>query len=287
MCDQDDFEQFRSEPRPISRREFGRMSLAAGFIAALPPLAYAGHTTGSAVDITTPDGKADAFWVHPKTGKHPAVLIWPDIFGLRPAFQAMATRLAEAGYAVLVVNPFYRQQRAPTAPENPSFDDPVVRQKLMALKGSLTPATAKTDAEAFIAFIDAQAATDLQRGVGSAGYCMGGPLVFQTAAAVPERVAAGATFHAGGLVTDKADSPHLLIPSMKAAMLIAIAENDDAKEPTVKDTLRSAFGAAERAAEIEVYTGTKHGWCPTDSRVYDHAQAEKAWARMGVFFSAL
>ena len=284
MCEHDDFSEFAGPARQLTRREFGRMTLTAGLLASLPRAAFAGHTKGRDVEIKTADGVADAHFVHPNKGRHAAVLIWPDIFGLRPAFKEMATRMAEAGYAVLVVNPFYRQQRAPTAPVNPSFDDPAVRKSLMALKDSLNEATAQVDASAFVGFLDAQKAVDGERKIGTAGYCMGGPLVLRTAAAVPERIGAAASFHGGGLATDKPDSPHLLIPSMKAGFLIAVAENDDAKEPTVKDTLRDAFAAAKLPAEIKVYTGTKHGWCPTDSRVYDHAQAEKAWAQMAALF---
>ncbi|MES2883361.1 MAG: dienelactone hydrolase family protein [Pseudomonadota bacterium] len=284
MCEHDDFSEFAGPARSITRRQFGRMTLTAGLLATLPRQAFAGHTKGREVEIKTPAGVADAYFVHPAKGKHPGVLIWPDIFGLRPAFKEMATRLAEAGYAVLVVNPFYRTKPAPTAPEKPSFDDPATREALMALRSSLTPETAQVDASAFVAWLDAQKAVDTKRQIGTAGYCMGGPLVMRTAAAVPSRIGAAASFHGGGLATDKPDSPHLLIPAMKASFLIAIAENDDAKEPLAKDTLRDAFAAAKRPAEIKVYAGTKHGWCPTDSRVYDHAQAEKAWAQMAALF---
>ncbi|MES2684166.1 MAG: dienelactone hydrolase family protein [Pseudomonadota bacterium] len=284
MCEHDDFSEFAGPARQLTRREFGRMTLTAGLLASLPRAAFAGHTKGREVEIKTADGMADAYFVHPNKGRHPGVLIWPDIFGLRPAFKEMATRLAEAGYAVLVVNPFYRQQRAPTAPANPSFDDPAVRKSLMALKDSLNEATAQVDASAFVGFLDAQKAVDGERKIGTAGYCMGGPLVFRTAAHQAGRVGAAASFHAGGLVTDKSDSPHRLIPYMKAQHLIAIAENDDAKEPQTKETLRAAFATAKLPAEIEVYAGTKHGWCPTDGKVYDHDQAEKAWGRMVALF---
>lgn len=285
MCDQDDLGGFANAPREFSRREFGRMTLTAGLAAAaLPTLALADHTTGRDVEIKTPDGTVDAYFVHPIKGKHPAVLIWPDIFGLRPAFKEMATRLAETGYAVLVVNPFYRKQRAPTAPPKADFNDPATREALMALRNSLTPETAATDARALITVLDQMSAVDTRRKIGTAGYCMGGPLVFRTAAAVPERIGAVASFHGGGLATDKPESPHLLIPKTKAQYLIAIAANDDAKEPKAKDTLREAFAAAQRPAEVEVYAGTKHGWCPTDSPVYDHDQAEKAWGRMTALF---
>ena len=284
MCEHDDFNEFAGPARSLTRREFGRMAVTAGLLATLPKQAFAGHTRGRDVEIQTAAGVADAYFVAPAKGKHPGVLIWPDIFGLRPAFKEMATRLAEAGYAVLVVNPFYRTQRAPTAPEKPNFEDPATRESLMALRSSLTIETAQVDANAFVAYLDAQKAVDTQRQIGTAGYCMGGPLVMRTAAALPERIGAAASFHGGGLATDKPDSPHYLIQVMTAQFLIAIAENDDVKEPKVKDTLREAFATVKLPAEIEVYAGTKHGWCPTDSRVYDHDQAEKAWGRMLALF---
>jgi carboxymethylenebutenolidase len=285
MCEQDDFAEFARQPGKLSRRQFGVMAVGAGLAAALPRLANAAETKGADVDIKTPDGTADAYFVHPAQGKHPAVLIWPDIFGLRPAFKDMATRLAGSGYSVLVINPFYRTKRAPTAPEHPDFNDPATRQMLMGLAGSLSPDTALTDAKAFISYLDAQPFVDKTRKMGTTGYCMGGPFVMRAAATFPERIGAGATFHGGGLVTDKPDSPHLLIPKMKAHFLIAIAENDDAKQPDAKDVLRAAFAKANLPAEIEVYVGTQHGWCPTDTQVYNHDQAEKAWSRMLALFA--
>jgi carboxymethylenebutenolidase len=286
MCELDDFDEFARRADELTRRQFGVMALGAGFLAALPKLANAATTAGADVEIKTPDGTADAYFVHPAKGAFPGVLIWPDIFGLRPAFKDMATRLAESGYSVLVINPFYRTKKAPTAPEHPDFNDPATRQALMGLAGSLTPDTAVTDAKAFIAFLDAQPSVDKKRKLGTTGYCMGGPFVLRAAAAMPARIGAGATFHGGGLVTDKPDSPHLLIPQMKAHFLIAIAENDDQREPQSKDVLRGSFAKAHLPAEIEVYTGTQHGWCPPDSHVYNHDQAEKAWSRLLVLFSS-
>lgn len=286
MCAEDDFEEFAALAPDVTRRGFTAMALGAGVLASFPGLGAGVDTAGADVDIKTADGTADAYFVHPATGKHPGVLIWPDIFGLRPAFKALATRLATSGYAVLVVNPFYRTQRAPTAPEHPDFSDPPTRAALMALAGSLTPQTVAADAGAFIAFLDRQPSVDTRRKVGTTGYCMGGPLVFRTAAAAPARVGAAATFHGGGLVTDQPDSPHRLIPSMKSRFLIAIAENDDQREPDTKAILRKAFGDNQRPAEIEVYAGTQHGWCPPDSRVYHHAQAEKAWSRLLALLAA-
>jgi carboxymethylenebutenolidase len=196
----------------------------------------------------------------------------------------MGKRLAESGYSVLVVNPFYRTKKAPTAPEKADFDDPATRKMLMDLRATLSPASAKTDADAFIPWLDTQASVDTGRKVGTTGYCMGGPLVFQTAAAQAGRVGAAATFHGGGLVTDDADSPHLLIPAMKAHFLVAIAENDDQKQPEAKGVLRESFKKAGLPAEIEVYAGTLHGWCPPDAAVYNAAQAERAWERLLVLF---
>jgi carboxymethylenebutenolidase len=280
MCEHDDLDEFARRREELTRRRFGAMALGAGLVAALPRMANAAATTGADVEVKTPDGTADAYFVHPTAGKHPGMLIWPDIFGLRPAFRDMATRLAESGYSVLVINPFYRTQKAPTAPEHPDFNEPATRQSLMALAGSLNPTTAVTDAKAFVAFLDSQSSVDKKRKIGTTGYCMGGPFVLRTAATFPDRVGAGATFHGGGLVTDKPDSPHLLIPSMKAHFLIAIAENDDKKQPEAKDVLRDSFAKAKLPAEIEVYAGTMHGWCPPDSQVYNHDQAEKAWSRL-------
>jgi carboxymethylenebutenolidase len=286
MCEQDDLDQMYeiSRSRDLSRRRFGALTLGVGLSAMLPRLADAADTTDSEIEIKTPDGTCDAYLVHPVKGKYPAVLIWPDIFGLRPAFRQMGKRLAESGYTVLVINPFYRTQKAPTAPEHPDFNDPATRQALMSLAGTLSPATALTDATAFVAYLDGQAATDKKRKMGTTGYCMGGPFVFRTAAAFANRVGAGATFHGGGLATDKPESPHLLIPKMQAHFLIAIAENDDQREPEVKNILRDSFAKAKLPAEIEVYAGTKHGWCPPDSAVYNAEQAEKAWSRMLVLF---
>ena len=288
MCEKDDLDEMYeiSRSRDLSRRQFGALSLGAGLSAMLPRPADAADTTESEVEIKTPDGTCDAYLVHPVKGKYPAVLIWPDIFGLRPAFRQMGKRLAESGYTVLVINPFYRTQKAPTAPEHPDFNDPATRQALFSLAGTLSPATALTDATAFVGFLDNQPSVDKKRKMGTTGYCMGGPFVFRTAAAFPDRVGAGATFHGGGLASDKPESPHLLIPKMKAHFLIAIAENDDQREPEVKNILRDSFAKAKLPAEIEVYAGTKHGWCPPDSAVYNADQAERAWGRMLVLFKA-
>ncbi len=298
MCDDDSLDDmlaYRLRVEALSRRGFGVLTVGAGLASVLSaackasdpralsaPAAAAGApaTTESEVRIVTPDGTCDAYFVHPVAGVAPAVLIWPDIFGLRPAFREMGKRLAGSGYAVLVVNPFYRKSPAPTSVPHANMDDPATRSALMALAQSLTADTAATDAKAFTAWLDAQPAVDKARKMGVTGYCMGGPLVLRTAAAIPDRVGAAATFHGGGLVTDKPDSPHLSIPKMKAHVLIAIASNDDAKQPDAKDVLKDAFAKASLPAEIEVYAGALHGWCPPDSHVYSQEAAEKAWGRL-------
>jgi len=287
MCDQDsiaDMNEYARRMGEVSRRQFGALAVGTGMAMMLPPVAGAADVTGADVEIKTPDGVADAYFVHPSSGKHPAVLVWPDIFGLRPAFKQMASRLAESGYAVLVVNPFYRIKKAPTAPEHADFQDPTTRDMLVGQMNSLTPQTAAVDAGAFVTWLDAQPAVDRKKKMGTSGYCMGGPFTLRTAAMFPDRVGAGASFHGGGLVTDKPDSPHLLVPKIKARYLFAIAENDDQREPQAKTVLREAFEKAHLPAEIEVYAGTLHGWCPIDARVYNHDQAEKAWSRMLVLF---
>jgi carboxymethylenebutenolidase len=272
----------------LSRRDFGAMTLGAGLTSMLMPVARGDElaVSESEVDIRTPDGTADAYFVYPSKGAHAAVLVWPDIFGLRPAFRQMGKRLAGAGYSVLVVNPYYRKQRAPVAPEHADFDDPATRDALMSLRNTLSPATTQTDAVAFVQWLDGQPSVDRRKRMGTSGYCVTGPFTMRTAAALPERVGAAASFHGGGLVTDKPDSPHLLIPKMKARCLIAIAESDDKREPTAKDVLREAFAKAKLPAEIEVYANTIHGWCPIDAKVYNHDQAEKAWSRMLVLFKS-
>jgi carboxymethylenebutenolidase len=290
MCDRDTLEdtiEYQLRNR-LSRRDFGVLTLGAGLTSMIAPVVRGDElaVTESEVDIHTSDGTADAYFVHPAKGSHPAALIWPDIYGLRPAFRQMGKRLAGSGYSVLVVNPYYRKKRAPVAPEHADFDDPATRNALMELRGTLTPATTDTDAVAFVQWLDAQPSVDRRKRMGTTGYCMTGPFTLRTAAVLPERIGAGASFHGGGLVTDKPDSPHLLIPKMKARYLIAIAESDDQRQPEAKDVLREAFAKAKLPAEIEVYAGTIHGWCPIDAKVYNHDQAEKAWGRMLVLFKS-
>ena len=268
----------------LTRREFGALSVGTGLAMLLPRAANALAVTAADVEVSTPDGTADCHFVHPSSGTHPGVLIWPDALGLRPAFEQMARRLAESGYAVLVVNPYYRTERAPVLPEGASFRDEATRNKIFPLMRSLSAATNVMDATAFIGFLDSQSAVAGDRKMGTTGYCMGGSMTMRTAAAFPERVGAGASFHGGRLVTDAPDSPHLLAGKMQAHYLFAIAENDDQKDPEAKNALREAFAAAGRPAEIEVYAGTLHGWCPPDSAVYHEAQAERAWSRLLALF---
>ena len=274
MCDQNHFEDDRREFEArglVSRKQFGAVLGAA----ILPAVANAVTVREQDVTITTSDGACDAYFVHPASGTAPAVLIWPDIFGLRPSFRQMGKRLAESGYAVLVVNPFYRTRKAPTAAEGTNTPFP----EIMPLARSLNETTHMTDAKAFIAWLDGQKAVARDKRVGTQGYCMGGPIAFRTAAAMPERVGAVASFHGGGLVTDQPNSPHLQAAKTKALFLVAIAANDDARSPKDKTVLKETFEQARLGAEIEVYSGA-HGWCPPDSKVYNEADAEKAWSRL-------
>ncbi len=287
MCDERTHKEsieYLSRSGELTRRKFGELSAGAGLMMLLPRAADAQDVTEADVEITTPDGVADCYFVHPASGTYPGVLIWPDILGLRTAFRQMGRRLAESGYSVLVVNPFYRNARAPVVPEGASFADEETRNTVFALARALNAETHMADARAFVGFLDAQAVVDEDRKMGTMGYCMGGPITMRTAAAVPERIGAGASFHGGGLVTDAPDSPHRLVPDMQAQYLFAIAENDDADDPEAKNVLRETFASAGLGAEIEVYEGTLHGWCPPDSAVYNEAQAERAWSRLLALF---
>ena len=278
MCDQDLFEKDRQEFEArglVTRRQFGVL-VGAGVALMLPRVVNAVAVTESEVTVTTPDGTADCYFVHPATGTAPGVLFWPDIFGLRPAMRQMGKRLAESGYAVLVVNPFYRVKKAPTAEKG--YATPI--QEVMPLAQALNETTHTTDAKAFIGWLDQQAGVAKNRKIGTQGYCMGGPIALRTAAAMPDRVGAVASFHGGGLVTTNPNSPHLQAAKTKAQFLIAIAANDDERSPNDKNVLKETFAKANLPAEIEVYTGAAHGWCPPDSSVYNEPQAEKAWSRL-------
>ena len=283
MCDQDhyddDLHDFEARGM-VTRRQFGIL-LGAGMLMALPRVAGAVAVTESDVTITTPDGTADAYFVHPASGTAPAVLVWPDIFGMRPAFRQMGKRLAESGYAVLVVNPFYRTKKAPTADNGAA----TAIAALMPLAQTLNAGTHTTDAKAFIAWLDQQSSVAKNRKIGTQGYCMGGPIAFRTSAAVPDRIGAVASFHGGGLVTPNPDSPHTLASKTKAQFLVAIATNDDQRSPNEKTVLKDTFAAAKLPAEIEVYENAAHGWCPPDSGVYNEPQAERAWSRLLALYS--
>jgi len=273
----------------LSRRDFIALSVTAGLAAA------AGSALGAAppvvetdVTIKTPDGTCDAAFFHPPTGSHPGVLIWTDAFGLRPAMRNIGKRIAAEGYTVLVPNPFYRVAKAPIFDSASVFDfqNQADMAKLRPLMGSVNaPGAAEKDAAAYTAFLDAQSQSNKAKKIGSQGYCMGGALVMRTAAALPDRVGAGASFHGGGLATDKPDSPHLLAPKIKARMYIGIASNDDQRQPDAKDKLREAFAAAKVPAEIEVYPA-RHGWCVPDmpidngAPIYSPPEAERAWGKL-------
>src|SRR5256714_15126690 len=282
MCDQDHYDEDLQEYERlgmVTRRQFGVL-LGAGVAMLLPQVVNAVAVTESEVTVKTPDGTADAYFVRPATGTAPGVLVWPDIFGLRPAFRQMGKRLAESGYSVLVVNPFYRIKKAPTADKGSATAIP----DLLPLAQSLTETVQMSDAKAFIGWLDQQASVAKNRKVGTQGYCMGGPIAFRTAASVPGRVGAIASFHGGGLVTDMPNSPHLQAAKTKAQLLIAIAANDDMRSPNEKNVLKDTFAKANLPAEIEGYAGAAHGWCPPDSGVYNEPQAEKAWSRLLVLY---
>jgi carboxymethylenebutenolidase len=278
------------EKNDLSRRDFVALSLAAGLAAATgEQLVSAADLPVQVtnVDVKTPDGTCDATFIHPTTGSHPAVIIWPDAFGLRPAMVDMGKRIAADGYSVLVPNPYYRMTKAPGIDMNGfNFSNQADMAKLRPLMGSIGAAgAAEKDAVAFVAFLDAQKQVNAAKKIGTQGYCMGGPLVFRTMAAVPNRLGAGGSFHGGGLVTDQPTSPHLMIPKMKGRLYVAVASNDDARQPDAKDKLKEAFAAANVPAEIEVYKSL-HGWCvpdmpaAADSPIYNKPEAEKAWAKL-------
>ncbi|MGJ8688049.1 MAG: dienelactone hydrolase family protein [Gammaproteobacteria bacterium] len=283
MCDDhtvEENEAYLALEKKMNRRAFSKLGASAAAMMMLPAVSNAQDVMEMDVNIQTPDGVADCYFVHPSTGQHAAVIIWPDILGLRPAFRAMGKRLAQSGYSVLVVNPFYRSAKSPVVGPGASFQDPEVAGIVRPMAGQLNATTHVSDARAFINWVDQQSSVDTGRKIGTTGYCMGGPIVMRTVANFPERIGAGGTFHGGGLNTQNPDSPHLGIPNMDAHMLIAIAANDDARDPESKNVLRNAFDAAGVPAEIEVYEGSMHGWCVPGSAVYNEAQAERAWTRL-------
>jgi carboxymethylenebutenolidase len=280
----------------VSRRDFIARWVAAGFLVATgPSLAAELSVVESDVTIKTPDGTCDAAFIHPASGAYPGVIIWADAFGLRPAMRDIGKRIATEGYSVLVPNPFYRIGKAPmyTTGANFDFKSQDDMAKLRPLMASISaPGAAEKDATAFVAFLDAQSPVDKSKKIGTQGYCMGGPLVVRTAATVPDRIGAGASFHGGGLVTDKPDSPHLLAPKIKARMYFGIASNDDQRQPDAKDKLRESFAKAGVPAEIEVYRA-RHGWCVPDmpiedgAPIYDKMEAERAWGKLVALYRTL
>jgi carboxymethylenebutenolidase len=275
----------------LHRRDFVAMSVAAGLAAAGSAVGAGMPVVETDVEIKTPDGTCDAAFIHPKSGSHPGVLIWPDAFGLRPSMREMAKRLAAEGYSVLVPNPFYRVGKAPFFTDASSVNFQTDRGKIQPLMDSVNAAgNPEKDAVAYIAFLDAQKQVNKSKKIGTQGYCMGGPLVVRTCAAVPDRVGAGASFHGGGLVTDKPESPHLLAPKIKAHMYFGIASNDDMRQPDAKDKLKEAFAAAHVPAEIEVYSESLHGWCVPDmpaangKPIYNKPDAERAWGKLEALY---
>jgi len=279
MCDSDNHQPFIVDASFTRRSAVLGMSSAVAIAGIATPV-FAANVTETDVMVPTPDGSADAALFHPAgQGSWPAVLMWPDILGLRPVFREMGRRLAAEGYVVLVPNPFYRTKRAPIVTGPFDFNDPKQIQPLLALKATLTDAAVDRDAAAFITFLDKQKQTNRRRGAGVQGYCFAGPLAFHTAAVRSDRIRAVGSFHGGGLVTKDADSPHLLIPRTKASFVVAIARNDDQKQPEAKDVLKRTFAAAKRPAIVEVYPAD-HGWCVPGGPTYDHASAEHAWAEL-------
>jgi carboxymethylenebutenolidase len=288
MCD----EHFEEAPkgyhdsRSLTRRQFGAITLGLGVNMLFPVAAKALPVTESNINIKTPDGKADCYFVHPIVGAHAGVIVWPDILGLRPTFRKLGKRLAESGYSVLVVNPYYRQRHAPVVPTVAGFAEEAARAIVTPLAEALTPQRSTIDARAFVEFLDDQRSVDRKRKIGTVGYSIGGPIVLRTAAVAPNRVGAGVSFYGGNLVTDQPDSPHLLIPKMKAQFFVGIAENDDQRDPKIKEVLKESFVNASLPAEIEVYAGASHGWCSPDSTVYNQLLAERAWNRLLVLFGS-
>jgi carboxymethylenebutenolidase len=286
MCDEltvkDDEEYLRKHD--LTRRDFNKGAAGVALSMMLPRVANAMDVVDEEVLIETPDGLADGYFVYPADGEHAAVIVWPDIMGIRTSFRMMGKRLAESGYSTLVVNPYYRTAKGAVIEDGESFGTPAVRERLMPHARSLSPETCVSDGRAFVDYLDAQSSVDTNRKIGTTGYCMTGSYTMRLAADMPERIGAGGSFHGGGLATEKESSPHLLAPKIQAGLLIAIAANDDKRDPNAKVLLREAFDNAGVSAEIEVYKDTLHGWCPPDSRVYNEAQAERAWSRLLALF---
>lgn len=292
MCDEHtekDAQQHRSNVGALNRRDFSKMTAGAILAAMLPAVAFAATTVESIVEVPMADGLSDCYFVHPAKGKAPGVILWPDIMGLRPAYTALAKRLAQSGYAVLVVNPYYREAKAPVVAAGASFSDPDTMNFLREMAWKITRQDNLSDGKAYVDFLDGQAPVDSDRKMGTMGYCWGGELVVLTASVAPNRIGAVASFHGSrSMVTEGPDSPHLLISKLSAHALHAVAENDDQRSPETKEIIRAAYQTAGVPAEIEVYEGTLHGWCTPDFHGYHAKQAEKAWSRLlHLFYKAL
>ena len=275
------------EPNTLSRREFTALSIAAGVAAATRASAAAHPVVDTDVQVTTSAGTCDAALIRPDKGAWPGVILFTDVFGLRPTMREMAKRLAADGYTVLVPNPFYRSAKPPGLSLDIDFQNPADRAKLDELRKPMTTEAVMQDSTAYVKFLDAQPAVSKKITMGAFGYCMGGPMSMLAAAANPERIGAGASFHGGGLVTDKTDSPHRLVSKMKARFYFGVAMNDDQRQPEAKTQLDAAFKAAGLAAKIEVYDGCLHGWCVSDmpltadkKPIYNPPQAERAWGEL-------
>ena len=272
---------------PLSRRHFAVLGAGAALAgcAGTSAVGAGARLTETMVELPTSDGMADAFFVHPTKGRHPGVILWPDIAGLRDAKKAMARRLAAQGYAVLVVNQYYRSARAPVLASFAEWRTPEGQARIAPMRAVLTPDVVMRDALAWVAFLDRQKAVDTRRGIGAQGYCMGGPFAIRSSIA-SARVRAAASFHGGGIANDLADSPHLGLGRARASYLIAVARGDDQRNPQEKEMFRAGAAAAGRVAEIEVYAA-EHGWCVPDSPVYDAAEADRAFSRLLALYSGL
>jgi len=285
MCDDTTFENFRKLTGRLTRREFAQWSAGTGAALMLPRAVDAVEVTSVDIDVETDDGVADCHFAHPRAGTHPGIVVWPDARGIRPTYRQIAERLAESGYAVLVVNPYYRGHRGPVLPDGTDPRQGNTMEILRPLLAGLSPETEATDVRAAIRFLDSHPAVAGDRPMGTLGFCLGGPATFRTAALFPERVSAGASFHGVRLVTDEPTSPHRLIASMRAQFAVAIAEDDNTNDPDAARVLRESFDAAGLFADIEVYEGALHSWTTPDSPVHNPEQAERAWRRMLTVFS--
>jgi carboxymethylenebutenolidase len=281
----DDMPFERTRDYAVSRRGLAVLSLGAVASAS----AIAADVSETDIVIKMPDGDCDAALFHPVgDDRWPGIVIFADALGLRPAFRDMGRRLAAEGYVVVVPNPFYRTRKAPVLTGPFDFNKPEDRAKLVDLMAPLNATTKTSDGKTYVAYLDTLQQVNRGTKIGVVGYCMGGPYTLFAAAAVPERVGAGVSLHGGNLVTDKPDSPHLLIPKIKASYYFGIATNDDQRQPEAKDRLREAFAAANLPAKIEVYEGCQHGWCVADGMVYNKTGAERAYVEeMALYKKAL